>query len=160
MHHPDKTVASASKARLTRFVLPLSSPGHHVAGVTLADTPVELMTVHYERVNTKPYQFAYGLSLSPTASFYDELIKVDVNSGEVTRWSQSGCSPGEPIFVPAPDTSDDEDAGVLLSVVLDATAGTSLLAVIDAKTMKLIASAAAPNVVPLGFHGRYYADLP
>jgi carotenoid cleavage dioxygenase-like enzyme len=42
--------------------------------------------------------------------------------------------------------------------VLDATAGTSFLLVLDAGDLTELARARVPHAVPFGFHGNYFAD--
>ena len=49
-----------------------------------------------------------------------------------------------------------EDAGVVLSVVLDASAGRSFLLVLDAGSFEELARAEAPHHIPFGFHGQYF----
>ncbi len=49
--------------------------------------------------------------------FYTRLLKVDAELGTSQEWKEEGTFPGEPIFVPHPEASK-EDQGVLLSVVL------------------------------------------
>ena len=71
-----------------------------------------------------------------------------------TAWSAPGCHPGEPIFVREPE-AEDEDAGVVLSVVLDAAAGRSSLVVLDARSFEELARAEAPHHIPFGFHGQF-----
>jgi len=44
---------------------------------------------------------------------------------------------------------------VILSVVLDATAGTSFLLVLDASNLSEVARATVPQAVPFGFHGQF-----
>jgi beta,beta-carotene 9',10'-dioxygenase len=75
----------------------------------------------------------------------------------VREWSEAGCYPGEPVFVPAPDAKA-EDEGVLLSVVLDARRETSFLLVLDAHDLGEIARARVPHAIPFGFHGQYLRD--
>ena len=77
-----------------------------------------------------------------------------MTSGERTVWSTPGCYPGEPIFVREPG-ADAEDAGVVLSVVLDTGAGRSFLLVLDAGSFEELARAEAPHHIPFGFHGMY-----
>jgi carotenoid cleavage dioxygenase-like enzyme len=45
---------------------------------------------------------------------------------------------------------------VVLSVVLDASAGHSFLLVLDASSFEEIARADAPHHIPFGFHGQYF----
>ena len=51
--------------------------------------------------------------------------------------------------------AEAEDAGVVLSVVLDAAAGRSFLLVLDAATFEELARAEAPHHIPFGFHGQF-----
>ena len=51
--------------------------------------------------------------------------------------------------------AEHEDDGVLLSVVLDAGAGTSFLLVLDAADLSELARAEVPHHIPFGFHGQF-----
>ena len=42
---------------------------------------------------------------------------MDVGSGKMVAWQQEGFFPGEPIFLPRPGSTAEDD-GVLLSIVL------------------------------------------
>ena len=61
---------------------------------------------------------------------------------------------GEPLFVSRPQ-GDAEDDGVLLAVGSAQHAESSVLAVIDAQTMTVVARAQVPSSIPLGFHGSF-----
>ena len=50
---------------------------------------------------------------------------------------------------------EDEDEGVLLSVVLDAERGASFLLVLDAAHLDELARAEVPHHIPFGFHGQF-----
>jgi carotenoid cleavage dioxygenase-like enzyme len=54
--------------------------------------------------------------------------------------------------VPKPGAVDEDD-GAVLSVVLDAAAGNSYLAVLDARSFSELARVDAPHHIPFGFHG-------
>jgi carotenoid cleavage dioxygenase-like enzyme len=58
------------------------------------------------------------------------------------------------VFVAAPG-GEDEDAGVLLSVVLDADAERSFLLVLDAADLSELARASVPHHIPFSFHGQF-----
>ena len=64
--------------------------------------------------------------------------------------------PGEPLFVPRPGGTDEDD-GALLAMGTDADGGTSLY-VLDARDMRLLARCRAPVPLPAGFHGQWVAD--
>ena len=134
---------------LRRYVIDLDGGG--VTWEKLAED-VELPRIDYGRHNTRPYRYVY---CSRSADgWFDQLVKVDVETGAETVWSAPGCYPGEPIFVREPGT-DAEDAGVVLSVVLDAAAGRSFLLVLDARSFEELARAEAPHHIPFGFHGQF-----
>lgn len=121
----------------------------------LADIPLELPRIHYDGHNGRPYRYAYGVGARPDGrDFFDRLVKLDVDTGATETWQRPGTYPGEPVFVPAPDTTAEDD-GVVLSVVLDAAARTSFLLVLDARSWREVARATVPHVVPFGFHGRF-----
>jgi carotenoid cleavage dioxygenase-like enzyme len=123
----------------------------------LIEQAVELPRTDYERVNGRPYRYAYGVGLRRADSaFIDQLVKADVRRGEGTVWRERGMYPGEPVFVPRPGRRREDD-GVLLSVVLDAGRRSSALVVLDARSMQEVARAAVPHHIPFGFHGVYGA---
>jgi beta,beta-carotene 9',10'-dioxygenase len=86
-------------------------------------------------------------------------VKVDVERRESTVWAQPGTYPGEPVFVRLPG-EEQEDAGVLLSVVLDPAASASFLLVLDAADLAEVARAWVPHGIPFGFHGNYFSGVP
>ena len=85
------------------------------------------------RCNERPYRYVWGAGAGPSGWFQD-IVKLDTAGGQALSWSESDCYPGEPVFVAEPGAGE-EDAGVLLSVVLDARAGTSFLLVLDARDL-------------------------
>jgi carotenoid cleavage dioxygenase-like enzyme len=58
------------------------------------------------------------------------------------------------VFVARPE-GEREDDGVLLSVVLDAAAGSSFLLVLDASDLSEVARAGVPHHIPFSFHGQF-----
>jgi beta,beta-carotene 9',10'-dioxygenase len=134
---------------LRRYVIDLDGGG--VSREKLGEG-VELPRIDYGRHNARPYRYAYFAGTGD--EWIDHLAKVDVSDGSRAVWSAPGCYPGEPIFVREPG-ADDEDAGVVLSVVLDATAGRSFLLVLDARNLEELARAEAPHHIPFGFHGQF-----
>ena len=77
-----------------------------------------------------------------------------MNSGEVQSWKESeDAIPGEPMFVPRPN-SEDEDDGLLLAGVTDLREGRKdFLVVLDAKDMLEVCRAQVEAHVPHLFHG-------
>ena len=143
-----KPVASAE---LTRFRLRLSDRA--VKRERLADEDIELPRINYARCNERPYRYVWGVG-NGAGGWLERIVKIDTAERTTLSWSQPGCYPGEPVFVARPH-AEDEDDGVLLSVVLDAGAGTSFLLVLDAADLSELARAEAPHHIPFGFHGQF-----
>lgn len=119
----------------------------------LTDASVEFPTVNPRHLH-RPYRYTYAASVDPSRpdDYTNQLVKVDVQTGDVRTWSQPGCYPSEPVMVPNP-AGVAEDHGVVLCVVLDAVLGTSVLLMLDAETFTEIGRARLPDVVPFGLHG-------
>jgi len=128
--------------------------GDRVRYEQLADPNLELPRINYRQVNGRDYRYVYAAA-DTAGEWLDELVKVDVTSGETAHWSEDGCYPGEPVFVAGPERSAEDD-GVVLSVVLDAAAGRSFLVVLDAASFEELARAEAPHHIPFGFHGQFF----
>jgi beta,beta-carotene 9',10'-dioxygenase len=98
-------------------------------------------------LTAKPYRFAYGVGADAGSKIFDRLVKVNVGARSIDTWSVPGSFPGEPVFVARPGGVEEDD-GVLLSVVLDASAASSYLLVLDARAL-------VPHHIPFGFHGLF-----
>jgi carotenoid cleavage dioxygenase-like enzyme len=142
-----------TEATLTRFRLGLAD--RSVRREQLADGGIDLPRINYGRCNERPYRYVWGNGIRPKG-WIDSIRKIDTTDGAALSWSQPGCYPGEPVFVARPE-AEYEDDGVLLSVVLDAEAGTSFLLVLDAADVSELARAQAPHHIPFGFHGQFAA---
>ena len=150
-------------AELQRHRIPLGAGGGHVTSEPLAAPNFELARIDYGRRNGRPYRYAWGVGVRGSgpgnrvaSHLGDQLVKVDVTDGTVHTWDEEGCHPGEPVFVREPGR-DEEDAGVCLSVVLDARSATSFLLVLDAAGFEELARAEVPQHIPYGFHGAHLA---
>jgi len=145
-------------SKLVRLTLPLDRPGATVAAQPLSNvTGMEFPTISYDKLNGKPYRYAWGCWMSSAkAPYYDALLKLDVQTGASTSWKVDGHYPGEPIFVPSPEGKSEDD-GVVMTNVLDTLKNQTYLVLLDGQTMKQIGRAGpTPHVIPHGFHGRYY----
>jgi len=130
--------------------------GEIATGERLSEVPIELPRIDYSRRAGRPYRYIYGAGHETSGDFIDNLVKLDLNRGSALRWHEEGCYPGEPVFVATPD-SDNEDDGVILSVVLDVRKAASFLLILDAHSFRELARAEAPHHIPFGFHGNYLA---
>jgi len=152
---PTQTVGT-----LSRYRLPLQ--GTTAASATVepevrSDTMLELPRTHDARVEARPHRFVYGIGAHSPKAFADQLVKIDVDTGDSKMWRADGAYPGEPVFVPRPNATE-EDAGVVLSVVLEPDADRSFLLVLDAETFAEHARATVPHAIPFGLHGQFLGD--
>lgn len=162
--HPDATVIDQlylehlrsansvhAAGKFTRFRIGTTGD---VTSEQLSDVPVELPRFNYGRLAGRRQRFVYAASQEPSGDFFDRLVKLDLDGGGSQSWQEQGCYPGEPVFVAAPDTAD-EDAGVILSVVLDTRRRVSFLLILNSRTFEELARAEAPHHIPFSFHGNY-----
>ncbi|KAI7553857.1 hypothetical protein KC331_g945 [Hortaea werneckii] len=103
----------------------------------------------------KPHRFVYSVLDRGKSSFQDGLAKTDTATGEILVWETSRHTPGEPIFISKPE-SQDEDEGIILSVVLDGDSGESYLLCLDARSFTEIGRAEIGMPVGFGFHGAHF----
>jgi carotenoid cleavage dioxygenase-like enzyme len=142
--------------QLRRYVLPLE--GTRAEYHLIADDCIELPRIDYEHYNMRgDYRFVYGVSINPAGPrwFYDQLVKINVQSGDTLTWHEPNCYPGEPVFVPNADQKREDD-GVILSVVLDSSQGNSFLLILDATSFSEIGRAEIPHPVLFGYHGAFF----
>jgi len=139
-----------SKPSLKRFRI--STGSGDVTHERLTETGLELPRINYGRTNERPYRKVWGVGQE--SGWIDSIVAADVEDGTTREWSEPDRWPGEPVFVAEPG-SDAEDAGVLLSIVLDGERGNSFLLVLDASDLGELARVEVPHHIPFGFHGQF-----
>ena len=137
--------------KLRRYRVPLD--GGPARREDLSDESIELPRINYRARSGRDYRYVYGAG-ARGKEFLDQLLKIDIQERTASHWHEAGRYPGEPVFVARPG-GQDEDDGVLLSVVLDAAAERSFLLVLDARDLSELARAEAPHHIPFGFHGDF-----
>jgi len=144
---------------LRRYRIPLK--GKSATYQVLSDQCMELPRFDDQGYNTNEnYHYVYASSIRPEqrAGFYNQIIKVDVQTGQSWDWCEENCYPGEPVFVGSPDRTS-EDEGLILSVVLDAGRAISFLLALDAHSFTERARAELPHPVLFGYHGAYFEGV-
>ncbi|XP_020392730.1 carotenoid-cleaving dioxygenase, mitochondrial [Rhincodon typus] len=117
---------------------------------------MEFPQINYAKYNTKKYKFLYGCGANNM--MVDSLIKMDVETKKFKTWKEKGYYPSEPVFVPSPNSADEDD-GIILSVIVSPNQNkNSLLLVLDAKTFTEIGRAEVAVRIPFGFHGVFAAN--
>lgn len=120
---------------------------------TMLDQDIELARINYGRCNERPYRYVWGVGTGESG-WFERIVRGDLERRSSSSWAESGCFPGEPVFVPRPG-AEREDDGVLLSVVLDSRSERSFLLVLDASDLGEIARAEGPHHIPFSFHGQF-----
>ncbi len=105
-----------------------------------------------ENYDGAPYTYVYATGDNEQG---EALYKIDTKTRQALIWQEPGCSPGEPLFVPAPGAKE-EDEGAVLALVIDQGKGLSFLLVLDGKSFREIGRAAAPHLIPPGLHSRFF----
>ncbi|KAL2869070.1 carotenoid oxygenase family protein [Aspergillus lucknowensis] len=128
--------------------------------VKTVDGVGELPTIN-PRYATKKHRYTYGIADRGYSSFVDGLAKTDIETGEITYWGREPKphTPGEAVFIPKAN-EESEDAGYLLSVVLDGEKGTSYLVCLDARDMTEVARAEFDRAISIGLHGVHVGHDP
>lgn len=144
------------RAQLVRIVM---RPGVERAVMEqVGEVGFEFPSINYRHVSGQPYRYAYGAVNRPESDhvYASAVVKTDLQTGGAASFSDGAVVFGEPLFVARPGGSAEDD-GVLLTVGSAQDAEAATLAIIDAQTMALVASATVPRAIPLGFHGSFVA---
>ncbi|EFJ39481.1 hypothetical protein VOLCADRAFT_108622 [Volvox carteri f. nagariensis] len=156
-----------SPSRLRRLVIPLRDAASRPVGPSALAAPVPLLTdedaygnfFEFPAINPrfqgKPYRYMYGTAAIRPTNMGNALARHDVEKGSSIVCCIPGSMPGEPIFVPRPDGSAEDD-GVLLALKI-MPGGRSVLCVYDAADMSGLANVDLPFNVSYRFHGAYVA---
>ncbi|XP_060569819.1 carotenoid-cleaving dioxygenase, mitochondrial-like [Ruditapes philippinarum] len=124
----------------------------------LVNTGMDFPQINYKSHNGKKYRYTYGVGWHPKGKHFNTVMKIDINTKTFKEWGEDKCYPSEPVFVPNPNGTDEDDGVVLSSVnTSDYDKGkNAFLLVLDAKSMKEIARAEfdIPRF-PKDFHGLF-----
>ncbi|WP_458187960.1 carotenoid oxygenase family protein [Haladaptatus sp. NG-WS-4] len=145
--------------RLERFHVDLGRSGEaSIRREMLYEGGTALPTVSPARwCHEYRYVYAQGTD-QPVTEWPRALRKIDTETGGVTEFTDGNNHCSEPIFVPRPQGTSEDD-GVVLTVVLDVAAEHSWLVVLDGSSFTELARAAVPHAIPFDFHGRYFPEV-
>ncbi|XP_012945219.1 beta,beta-carotene 15,15'-dioxygenase [Aplysia californica] len=168
------------EANYARFVLPLSlagaKPGENLvklpdscATAVLREGTTDTLDVTREKMFDDSYSFdlprinddyagikfryTYGTTIFASDR---RLLKLDAVERSVAEWTcESTHQPGEPVFVPRPGSTQEDDGVVMCTILANTTDYSSYLVILDAHSFKEIARASVPSdmKMSLTFHG-------
>jgi torulene dioxygenase len=156
------------KAALVRYKFKIPTPTLPSEKLNyITDAPEEMVSIPAPHVgelptinpefNCRRHRYVYTILNRGLSTLVDGIGKTDTDTRSILIWNcPVGHTPGEAIFIPRPTVDgqiNEEDDGVLLSVVLDGTNEKSYLVCLDAKTMKETGRAECDFAIGLGFHG-------
>ncbi|XP_070552531.1 carotenoid-cleaving dioxygenase, mitochondrial-like [Ptychodera flava] len=121
----------------------------HCKPEILFETVTELPKINYREFNGKPYRYVYGIS-----EWFKKLVKFDLEEKTLKFWQEDHHFTSEPVFVPKPGSTMEDD-GVVLSSVMSTNESPSFLLILDGKSFTEIARAQIPLKITCAFHGRF-----
>lgn len=121
---------------------------------TIAGAAIELQQVHPGRIGQRRARICWGGGNGGRGEFLDRTHRIDLDSGAVATWQRADATQLEPLFVPRPGGEADDD-GVLLVPTLADGDETTVIGVVDARTMSCLAELRPPQIVPFGFHAAF-----
>lgn len=138
---------------LKRFIINTQSKQLQI--IPLDDQTIEFPRMNDRKHNGQIYQYFYAnLLTDPNAQFFNAVQKYDTVSGQRKIWQKAGYFPGEPVFVA--NGHQQEDEGVLLSIVFNANTACSALVILDSQSMQQRAEIQLPFHLPFGLHGNFF----
>jgi len=149
------------KGQLRRYQIDLNDKANSVSFQKLSETGIEMPRFDSDRMNMNgDYLYVYGIGVSDKhpGGFYNQIVKINIQNGTSLNWYKENHYPGEPVFIPNPE-SQSEDDGVILSIVLDIERENSYLLVLDARSFEEIGRAVVEQPILIGYHGNYFNNL-
>jgi carotenoid cleavage dioxygenase-like enzyme len=154
---PDEGAAVLERWTVPAGSTPTAAGGSAVRVATLDDRGQEFPRID-ERLTGRKHRYGYGALVD--ALEHGPIVKHDLDAGtsEVHSFG-AGRSSMEPVFVPRPGGTAEDD-GWVMSYVHDATTGLCDVVILDAGdlTAAPVATVHLPARVPFGFHGSWAPD--
>ena len=146
---------SYTEIKFRRFILNMDTGESSVYEFPQMWIP-QVLQVEFPYINDAyrglPYCYVYLQTWNHDANHAMGIMKVNLCEETSIGWHEINKFPAEPIFVAAPNASD-EDEGVILSPVYDAAANTSSIYIWNAKNLQVLAVLESEINVPFTLHG-------
>ncbi|CEF69937.1 Carotenoid isomerooxygenase [Strongyloides ratti] len=126
-------------------------------GERLCPIPFEFPQFNYNLCG-KPSKYVYGAIIQRLEKDGDAIIKVDTTTKTYITWKKDKKShlPTEPIFIPSPDGTEEDDGILMLPIITNYKSGDKpFVLFLDAKDLSEIGRSYIPVQLPMGFHAMY-----
>jgi beta,beta-carotene 9',10'-dioxygenase len=144
-------------ATLRKLTLDMGASSE-VSELVISEEAFEMPNIRGDLVGTKN-QYFYSIWYTPSNIYQGfGLTKYNIANNETISWTKEGYFPGEPVFVATP-TGHREDEGIILSIVFNSIEKESYLMIFNASTMKELARAILPQILPFGIHGKFFKEI-
>ena len=120
----------------------------------IAGPAIELQQVHPGRIGRGRARVCWGAGNGERGEFNDRTHRIDLDTGAVATWRRPEATQLEPLFVPRPGGLADDDGVLLVPTLADADE-TTVLGVLDARSMDCVAELRTPQILPFGFHAAF-----
>ncbi|PIN10543.1 Beta, beta-carotene 15,15'-dioxygenase [Handroanthus impetiginosus] len=141
-------------ARVGRFRIPMDGSPHGTLEAALDPNEhgrgMDMCSVNPAFLGKK-YKYAYACGAKRPCNFPNTLTKIDLVEKKAKNWLDEGSIPSEPLFVPRPGATEEDD-GVVISMISDKN-GEGYALLLDASTFEEVARAKFPYGLPYGLHG-------
>jgi len=128
---------------------------------TLSQCRIEVPRINDAFFWKSGYKYVYGWHATREANMPNAIAKVNVVDGSSVLWTEPnnryGVFVGEAIFVPSPD-SKEEDDGVIVASGLHIQSQRAFFIVLNATTMTEIARAYDSQHLTFGFHSAWLSS--
>eukprot|EP01062_Namystynia_karyoxenos_P068676 TRINITY_DN6361_c0_g1_i1.p1 TRINITY_DN6361_c0_g1~~TRINITY_DN6361_c0_g1_i1.p1 ORF type:complete len:560 (+),score=152.08 TRINITY_DN6361_c0_g1_i1:78-1757(+) len=152
--------AKVPPGNITRFTVPTSPEVGSTVGLRTTPTSIDLPVFDQgnpgdTRRRGKPYKWIYGISGVADDDWWNSIVKVDADTGLVVkRFLRVPHWPSEPVFIPRPGGTAEDD-GVLLIQMLDADRQRCYLLGLEARTFAELFTSYAPLRCTFLSHGSF-----
>jgi len=136
------------------------NPDSRSISIDIIDERANEFPRHRHDVGGQPYRYGYSVSISADPADGWQTLKHDLQSGETMVFDHgTGRAGGEAVFVPK-ESSNEEDAGYLMTFVHDLNNDSAEFVVMDAQDFSrgYVAQVKIPKRIPFGFHGNWVSD--
>jgi beta,beta-carotene 9',10'-dioxygenase len=146
----------STRVRHTRFVL---APGSTTAREEALPGRFELPQINPTVAARRQARYVWGATTadSTPGEFFNRTLKLDHQTGHITQAGSDDALALEPLFVPNPNGTAEDDGVLLVHTLADSDPG-SRIRVLDAATLEERAVIEVPHVIPFGFHGAWKGD--